>query len=138
MALTLNNHKNVLASWCLCMKIKKAKISIVAGYNMERFKELFFKGGKQAKQKIARVLRNFNPKRLIYVCRIAKQDLRLMRSFAGYENFSSHWGTHASKYFGIRMFHEKEIVYSVESEPQSKTKCVQTYFFTIALIMCSI
>lgn len=78
------------------MKIKKAKISIVAGYNMERFKELFFKGGKQAKQKIARVLRNFNPKRLIYVCRIAKQDLRLMRSFAGYENFSSHWGTHAS------------------------------------------
>lgn len=39
------------------MKIKKAKISIVAGYNMERFKELFFKGGKQAKQKIARVLR---------------------------------------------------------------------------------
>lgn len=35
------------------MKIKKAKISIVAGYNMERFKELFFKGGKQVKQKIA-------------------------------------------------------------------------------------
>lgn len=91
------------------MKIKKAKISIVAGYNMERFKELFFKGGKQAKQKIARVLRNFNPKRLIYVCRIAKQDLRLMRSFAGYENFSSHWGTHASMYFGIRMFHEMNL-----------------------------
>lgn len=37
------------------------------------------------------------------------------------------------------MFHEKEMMHSVESEPKSKTRCVQTiFFFTIALIMCLI
>lgn len=56
------------------MKIKKAKISIVAGYNMERFKELFFKGGKQAKQKIARVFTQLQPE---------TADLRVQNSKTG-------------------------------------------------------
>lgn len=39
-------------------------------------------------------------------------------------------------YFCIRMFHEKEMMHSIESD--SRLKCVQTSLFSIALIMCLI
>lgn len=39
-------------------------------------------------------------------------------------------------YFCIRMFHEKEMMHSIERD--SRLKCVQTSLFSIALIMCLI